>query len=176
MMNVRVVGSIHNEVPVNPVCPNDPTGNRSPRLLENGESMSQPKPRRTCDVGGCWGVVIFSIINGDRTVLPFNKAWANLARSSAVENTPACPATPPMRRAVGSCTIPRSILSRSSYCVGAIFGNQAAGGRNRVCVIIRGAKIFFWQYASSDIPDTRSTNAPSTMKLTSLYRNRDPGA
>jgi len=27
----------HRDVPVNPVCPNDPTGRRSPRLLENGE-------------------------------------------------------------------------------------------------------------------------------------------
>src|ERR1700674_857042 len=101
-MYVRVVGSIHNEVPVNPVCPNDPTGNRSPRLLENGESISQPNPCRTCDVGGCCGVVIFSTINADRMGPPFNNAWENFAKSSAVENRPACPATPPIRRAVGS--------------------------------------------------------------------------
>ena len=28
MTNVRVVGSIHIEVPVKPVCPNDPTGKK----------------------------------------------------------------------------------------------------------------------------------------------------
>ena len=27
-------GSSHSEVPVKPVCPNDPIGNRSPRLVE----------------------------------------------------------------------------------------------------------------------------------------------
>ena len=32
--NVRVSGSIHSDVPVNPVWPNDPTGNNSPRLAE----------------------------------------------------------------------------------------------------------------------------------------------
>src|SRR5580692_8949371 len=175
MMNVRVVGSIQSEVPVNPVCPKDPTGKSSPRLLEKGESMSHPKPCRTCDVGGCCGVVILSIINGERIVVPSSKAWANFAKSSAVENRPACPATPPMRRAVGSCTIPRNIFSCSSYCVGAVFENQAAGGRKRVCAICKGVKIFFWQYSSSDSPDTRSTNAPRTMKLTSLYRKREPG-
>src|SRR5579862_3413025 len=102
MTYVCVVGSIHSEVPVKPVCPNDPTGNKSPRLLENGESISQPKPRSTVDVGGCCGVVIFSIISGDRIVLPVSSACANFARSSAVENTPACPATAPIGRAVGS--------------------------------------------------------------------------
>src|SRR5580704_10849145 len=115
MMYVRVVGSIHNEVPVNPVWPNEPTGKRSPRLLENGESMSQPNPRRACDDGGCCGVVIFSTVSGERILLPFSSAWANLDKSSAVENKPACPATPPMRRDVGSCTTPRSIFSFSSY-------------------------------------------------------------
>src|SRR5579863_10013868 len=174
-MNVRVVGSIHNEVPVNPVCTNDPTGRRSPRLLESGESMSQPNPRSACEVGGCWGVVIFSIINGDRIVLPSRIARANFARSSAVENRPALPATPPIRRAVGSWTTPRNILSCSSYCVGAIFGNQDAGGRKRVWVIANGEKMFFWQYSFSGIPDTRSTSAPRTMKLTSLYKKCDPG-
>src|SRR5579863_9277692 len=175
MMYVRVVGSIHSEVPVNPVCPKDPTGSKSPRLLEYRESMSHPNPRSTSDVGGCCGVVIFSTVSGDRIVLPSSKAWANLARSSAVENSPACPATPPIRRTVGSWTTPRNILSCSSYCVGAIFGNQDAGGRKRVWVIANGEKMFFWQYSFSGIPDTRSTSAPRTMKLTSLYKKCDPG-
>src|SRR5271157_5799940 len=67
---VFVVGSIHNEVPVNPVCPNEPTGNRSPRLEENGESMSHPNPRTMVRLGGCCGVVIFSTIHGDNMGAP----------------------------------------------------------------------------------------------------------
>ena len=130
--------------------------------------MSQPNPRRTCAEGGCSGVVIFSTISGGNTVLPASRAWANFDKSSAVENNPACPATPPMRRAVGSCTTPRSILLFSSYWVGAIFGRQAAGGRKRVCVIFSGLKMFFSQYWSSVVPEMCSTSAPSVMKLMSL--------
>ena len=62
--------------------------------------MSQPKPRRLSDVGGCCGVVIFSTISAGNTALPFSKAWANFDKSPTVENNPACPETPPMRRAV----------------------------------------------------------------------------
>ena len=91
--------------------------------------MSQPKPRRLSDVGGCCGVVIFSTASERNTVLPFSRAWANFDKSAAVENNPACPATPPIRRDVGSCTIPRSILPCSSYSVGAIADFHAAGGR-----------------------------------------------
>ena len=36
-----------------------------------------------------------------------SRACANKATSPAVEKTPACPATPPMRRVVGSWTVPR---------------------------------------------------------------------
>ena len=32
-------GSIQSDVPMKPVCPKEPTGKKSPRLLENGESM-----------------------------------------------------------------------------------------------------------------------------------------
>ena len=39
-------GSIHNDGPVNPVCPYDPIGNNSPRGAEKPESISQPNPRR----------------------------------------------------------------------------------------------------------------------------------
>src|SRR5271168_2515904 len=38
--------------------------------------------------------------------------------SCAVENTPACPATPPMRRVVGSNTTPRSRKSKSGFLPG----------------------------------------------------------
>src|SRR6266542_2368589 len=42
---VSLDGSIHNPVPVNPVWPKLPTGNRSPRLAEYPVKMSQPMPR-----------------------------------------------------------------------------------------------------------------------------------
>src|SRR6266498_1111510 len=74
IMYVRVVGSIHREVPVNPVCPKEPTGKNSPRLDENGESISQPKPRSAGDVGGCCGDVIFCIATGDITGFPSSMA------------------------------------------------------------------------------------------------------
>ena len=54
-MYVFVVGSIQMDVPVNPVCPKEPTGSSAPRLLESCESMSQPSPRRTVALGGCAG-------------------------------------------------------------------------------------------------------------------------
>src|SRR5438445_13548945 len=106
-MEVRVAGSIPSEVPVQRVCPNEPTGNSSPRLLDKGESMSQPKPRRLSDVGGCCGVVIFSTAGERNTVLPFSRAWANLDNSAAVENNHACPDTRHVPRDVVACTDPR---------------------------------------------------------------------
>src|SRR5262249_61721688 len=42
---VSLDGSIHILVPVKPVWPNDPTGKRSPRLLEYEVLMSHPIPR-----------------------------------------------------------------------------------------------------------------------------------
>src|SRR4029077_20865153 len=141
MMYVCVVGSIHIDVPVHPVCPNDPTGNRSPRFDENGESISHPNPRSTGAAGGCSGEVIFSTVTADKIPPPpFSSACAKFARSSAVENSPACPATPPIRRALGSCTTPRSMCSCSSNCVGAILDRHEEGGRYRVRVIFKGAK------------------------------------
>ena len=63
-----------------------------------------------------------------------SSACAKRPTSCAVENTPAWPATPPMRRAVGSCTVPRSRseigilagvgLLSSSMAVGAMRGNR----------------------------------------------------
>src|SRR6266404_7602712 len=83
---VLVYGSIHMEVPVNPVWPNDPTGRSAPRLEENEESMSQPSPRTSAALGGCCGVVIFSITSPSRMVLRLMSACAYSARSPAVEN------------------------------------------------------------------------------------------
>src|ERR687888_371679 len=68
MMYVCVTGSIHIEVPLKPLWPNDPTGNSSPRLVEKGESMSHPNPRSTVEFAGCCGVVI--VCRGRNARLP----------------------------------------------------------------------------------------------------------
>jgi hypothetical protein len=82
-------------VPVNPVCPYDvPTGNRSPRLLENEVSMSQPRPRMLVMPAGDCGEVIAVTAAADSTrvvpsrPLPSN-IRANIFRSRAVLNNPA---------------------------------------------------------------------------------------
>ena len=70
--------------------------------------MSHPNPRSVVPVAGCCGEVILATVAAVSTPLPPSSiACANRAKSSAVENTPACPATPPIRRAVRSCTTPR---------------------------------------------------------------------
>src|SRR5262249_37219951 len=179
---VSVYGSIHIDVPVKPVCPNEPSGNSSPRFDENGESISHPSPRKLVASGGCCGRADFATVNAFKTgwgeglaLISSSTACAYLERSVAVENKPACPATPPMRRAVGSCTTPRSIRFCSSYSVGAMRRLHCGGGRNRVSPIPSGWKTNAFAYLSSGILATRSTRNPRTSKLISLYRNTAPG-
>ena len=62
--------------------------------------------------GGVWGSVNLATVSGLKRRTPSSSPpssiiWAKRARSSAVENRPAWPATPPMLRAVGSWTTPR---------------------------------------------------------------------
>ena len=68
--NMSVVGSTHSDVPVKPVWPNEPSGRRSPRLDENDESMSHPRPRTLRSAPGVAGDVIFATASGDRTRVP----------------------------------------------------------------------------------------------------------
>src|ERR1039458_4041498 len=115
-MYVSEDGSIHRVVPVKPVWPKLPMGNALPRGREYDEVMSQPKPRCATPfagspsgvkvvavfsaVGGCSGVVMslsVDCLSGNGPVLCSSlssSAWAYLLTSSAVEKTPACPATP----------------------------------------------------------------------------------
>ena len=94
---------------------------REQRILLNSVSLRRLLGRRrsllrvverVCP--GCCGVVINSRVacaNGNvlgRPASRSSKACAKTLTSWAVENTPACPATPPMRRAVVSCTVPQS--------------------------------------------------------------------
>jgi hypothetical protein len=131
IMYVLVVGSTQSEVPVKPVCPNEPTGNSSPRLLAKGESMSQPRPRRLDALAGCWGVDIFSTSKRLRTAQPLSNASAKTGHVvAAVENSPAWPPTPPMRRAVGivhNCRAASGPGHRIAWAQ--CDGSQSAGGK-----------------------------------------------
>ena len=69
--NIPVVGSIHNDVPVKPVWPNDPTGRSSPRFDEYAESMSHPRPRTLRSRGSVAAVVILATASGDRIRVPW---------------------------------------------------------------------------------------------------------
>ena len=63
-------------------------------------------------------------------VPPLSMVWARTARSSAVEKTPACPATPPSDQAFSSCTSPRTMPRGGAvwYSVAAIRSSSDAGG------------------------------------------------
>src|SRR5829696_6861834 len=129
--------SIQIEVPVKPVCPNDPSGNSSPRFDENEVFISHPKVRVSPDSETTTGAVIRATVSAEimrteeaeirpvgsvffldaapetpslplgfllviaGTTPPFKSIWQNRARSSAVEKSPAWPATPLIRNAVG---------------------------------------------------------------------------
>ena len=147
-------GSSHSDVPVNPVWPNDPNGKRSPRLPEYVESMSHPRPRTSTRLEGEAGAVILATVGADRIRTSPSRPWSssirqNRDKSAAVLKSPAWPATPPMRRAVGSWTMPRRNVvpglshghaSGAHRSVGAIRGFKASGGRNIVSVIPKGSK------------------------------------
>src|ERR1700726_3929834 len=97
----------------------------------------------------------------------------NTARSDAVLNKPACPATPPIRRAVGSCTTPRSIVRLEAsapvaaphvsaaddvhHSVGANRGSSDAGGLNIVSDMPSGLNRRVETNRSNGILETRAT-------------------
>ncbi len=180
--NVSDAGSIQSEVPVKPVWPYEPTGNRSPRFEEYRESMSHPSPRRSARCGGVETRVIRVTVSGASRRTPSrapppSSIAQNRARSPAVLNSPAWPATPPMRRAVGSCTRPRSMVapgpphghaSGAHASVGAIRGTSRAGGAKPVSTMPRGSKIRSCANRSRVWPLTRLTISPSNMKFRSL--------
>jgi hypothetical protein len=128
------------------------------------------------------GVFIFATVSGARIRTPryeplFSSIRLKIARSAAVLNNPAWPATPFMRRAVGSWTTPRSILRAGpshghpygvQLSVGAIREIKDAGGLNIVSFMPSGLKMCSWVYWSSGLPPTRRTISPSRKKLMSL--------
>jgi hypothetical protein len=171
-----VAGSIHIDVPVKPVWPNDPSGRNSPRLDEYDESRSQPSPRTFGSPAGVAGDVMRAMVSGASTrALPIapppSIIRAKRVRSPAVEKTPAWPATPPIRRAVGSCTRPRNMTPSvprhdaspaAQGSVGAMRGINEAGGRNVVAAMPSGVKIRSRTNASRGRLLTRLTMSPST--------------
>ena len=81
---------------------------------------------------------------------PPSNMRAKIERSAAVLKSPACPATPPIRRAVGSCTMPLNIRmsgpwhghpSGVQFSVGAILDVIDGGGMNAVSFMPSGSKI-----------------------------------
>ena len=120
--------------------------------------MSQPSPRTARISPGVDGDVIRATVAGDRIRAapsrpPFRSIRQKRERSAAVLKSPACPATPSMRRAVGSCTTPRRNVdpehghaSIPQASVGAIRGRHASGGRNVVSCIPSGSKICLVAY------------------------------
>jgi hypothetical protein len=94
---------------------------------------------------GVEGDVIRSTVAGDRICVPssrppFSSIRQKRDRSAAVLNSPAWPATPSMRRAVGSWTTPRRKGTSAVFAqghengrhrsVGAVRAASNAGGRN----------------------------------------------
>ena len=145
--------------------------------------MSQPRPRVPALAGNVTGVIMRATVAGDRIRTPSSSPpLINMRtkrfRSCAVLNRPACPATPPMRRAVGSCTTPRNgaasgRLHGHASCsahrsVGAIRGTIALAGRNPVSRMPSGPNTTRFRYTSSASPVTRATISPSRKKLMSL--------
>src|SRR5688500_19062270 len=71
-------------VPVNPVCPNDPSGNRSPRFAENEVFMSQPNPRVAPSSETTYGAVIFATVWTDKMRRPAAAGGPFLSEPGAV--------------------------------------------------------------------------------------------
>ena len=168
-------------MPVNPVWPYERGGIRSPLLAEKLELMSQPSPRTLRSPGAVDGDVIRATVSGERmrtpsSCPPLSSIRAKRARSAAVVKRPAWPATLFMRRAVGSCTTPRSHVPSPCphgkemgrhFSVGAMRGTSDAGGLNIVSFMPSGTNTFLRVNSSSGSPETSPTMWPSRKKLMS---------
>ena len=85
------------DVPVNPVWPNE-RGEK--RLPADEFSLGVSQPRARLDPGTPAFCVNFSTVSRETmrrcsSTPPSSSIWAKRARSGAVENRPACGATPP---------------------------------------------------------------------------------
>ncbi len=181
--NSFVRGSTQIDVPVKPVWPNEPSGISSPRLAEKPVSTSHPRPRCALRLAGVAGVIILATVSGDSTrrgprAPPPSSIRTKRVRSRAVLKRPAWPATPPIRRAVGSCTTPRSgsasgalhghASRKRQRSVGAIRPTRSSGGWKPVSVMPSGSNTCRLTYCSSGSLDARATMWPRRKKLMSL--------
>ena len=140
------------EVPVKPVCPNEPMGKNSPRGDEYCESMSQPSPRTAGIHGGDCGDVIFLIeaCGQDALAVCARNAPAVQTPSRRIlrgpklsEKTPALPATPPSetRRWIVHRTAQQNVtpLIQSTLQSARCGESIRAGGKNRVSCMRSGS-------------------------------------
>ena len=152
-------GSIQIEVPVNPVCPYpSPLRKPSPRGALKAVSTSQPRDRDPDGGTGRASVSSFTV-SGFKKRTPSssphcNNMIAKRARSSAVLNSPACPASPAKASARGSWTTPRMTLP-SRRPVGAT--RSSGFGACDVSVILSGPKTLAWAKSFSGCLPRRST-------------------
>jgi hypothetical protein len=102
-------------------------------------------------------------------------AVAYRARSMPVENTPACPATPPIATAFWSFTSPGTGWPRQ-IPLGTMRERSEAGGLYIVRVMPSGPNTSRWARRSSRSPDTFSSTSPIISALRSLYSALSPGA
>ncbi len=100
---------------------------------------------------------------------PLMMVCASTARSSAVEKTPACPATPFSDQAFSSCTLPRTMPRAGEvwYSVAAIRSSSDAGGLYPVSRIPSGPVIRSWTTWSSGRPVASSTSLPAVIMFRS---------
>src|SRR5678816_4157952 len=107
MKTRRWLGSIQTQVPVKPLCPELSGGRSAPPVESFVAASCHPIERASSKPG-----VMFS--RNSRQVSGFNNfvesarnccAIRNVSR--AVENNPACPAAPPRKYALPSCTSPQ---------------------------------------------------------------------
>src|ERR1700675_2587615 len=170
-------GSIHMDVPVYPRCPKERSEKYFPDC-EGAEGVSQPSAREV--PSGADSRREKSSMVEERRIgyPPLSTEWAKMAKSSAVENKPACPAMPPRTLAFSSCTSPWMMRWRKvrSSAVGGMESLNADAGLNVVCVMPSGPKISRWQDTSRDSSARRSRTTPRMMKPMSLYSARPPGA
>src|SRR3989304_3120576 len=91
-------GSIQSEVPVNPACP-DEDGEKSAPAERGGDGVSQPRARLLPATRFALRVKSAMVSGFKRRrppyAPPFNIICAKAPRLRAVENRPACGATPP---------------------------------------------------------------------------------
>src|ERR1039458_676399 len=114
-------GSIHKDVPVYPRCPKERDEKYFPDC-EGAKGVSQPRAREVPSGADSRRENSSTVEERRMGCPPLSMAWAKMARSSAVENRPACPATPPRTLAFSSCTSPWMMRRRKvrSSAVGGI--------------------------------------------------------